>query len=277
MPVSLPLSEDTVITCRQVHGTMKLMVSDEDRALKSSEISSLIEKAKRGLSPPACYPGYRSQIISALLWVGTLIIFRNAFTSTWNFAGEHFSWLMGPSVPNQEPRHRVHQKQGSGTEYLKLENLGFMVSYPLCVEKNSSLLIGMAERRGEVVNLTEEGKAVSSKFSHQCTMLPWVEHWAPGNAFGAPLDEYRFASFRPVDISLWEWYFSPAGKPDTLFVYMRHLEYVAFLRLGAFFALFHGWSYLLPWMRQAQEECSLPLSSSLWRYQALHLCWAWFN
>lgn len=67
---------------------MKLMVSDAGRALKSSEISSRTEKAKQGLSPPAYYPGHRSQVISALLWVGTLIIFKKAVTLRWNFAGE---------------------------------------------------------------------------------------------------------------------------------------------------------------------------------------------
>ena len=91
---------------------------------------------------------------------------------------------MGPSVPNQEPRHRVHQKQGSGTEYLKLENLGFMVSYTTVYWEKQQFAHwnGWEKRRGSQPKGRGQGcqqKVLSPvyKAAVSGTLSPWQRIW----------------------------------------------------------------------------------------------------
>lgn len=146
--------------------------------------------------------------------------------------------------------------------------------YTQCIDENSSLLIAAAEGRQEKANLREEIMAVSRRSFNQHARLTGLEHGASGNICGDPSEKNVLYHFRPVDLSLWEWYF----RAEILLAYMQHAEYVAFLSFEAFFPLSRGRVLnKYPGRGHAQETCYFSLPSSLWRNQAQPLYWALYK
>lgn len=154
------------------------------------------------------------------------------------------------------------------------------VSDTQCIDENSSLLIATAEGRQENTSLREESKAVGHKLFSRRARWTGLECGASGNGCCDPLEKTVRYHFRPVDLSIWEWCFSPVGRADMLFLIGGILNMWLSCPLKPSSHCVVGESFIgtivCSGRGHAQETRYLSLPS-LWKYHAPHLYWALYK
>lgn len=244
-------------------GSMKLMVTEEVRPLQSREISTLTEKAKRELSPPACYPGHHSQ---NLPFSGVVPLSSSAVLSPWS------GILMETISPSywdllcqtKSPGIVGSTCRGAGTEHLTSRD------HALHTVDWWKQQFAYCSCWGEARESRPKGRehGCQPQVLQPACKADRTRTGASGNTCGDPSEKTVLYHFRPVDLSLWKWY----SRAEIPFAYTRHPEYVAFLSFEAFLPSSCGRVLnRYPGRRHAQETCYSSLPSPLRRNQAQHL------